>query len=97
MPIGAEDDFKGVVDLLTGKAMVWNEDDQGMTFEEVDVGLPTCSSRRRGEYREQLVEAVCRAGRRQPHGEVLRGSRQLTEAEMVNAIRKATIAMDLVP
>ena len=34
VPIGAEDDFPGVVDLLTGKAMVWNEEDKGMTFTE---------------------------------------------------------------
>ena len=37
VPIGAEDGFKGVVDLLTGKAMVWNDEDMGMTWEEVDV------------------------------------------------------------
>jgi elongation factor G len=37
VPIGAEDDFKGVVDLLTGKAMVWNEEDMGMTWTEVPV------------------------------------------------------------
>ena len=37
MTIGAEDEFKGVVDLIKNKAILWNEDDQGMTFEYGDV------------------------------------------------------------
>ena len=37
IPIGAEDDFKGVVDLITMKGIVWNEEDMGMTFEEIEI------------------------------------------------------------
>ena len=37
MTIGAEDEFKGVVDLIKMKAIVWNPDDQGMTFEYEDI------------------------------------------------------------
>ena len=37
VPIGAEDDFRGVVDLVTNKAFVWNEEDMGMTWEEIDI------------------------------------------------------------
>ena len=35
--IGAEDDFKGVVDLINFKGIVWNEEDMGMTFKEVEI------------------------------------------------------------
>ena len=37
IPIGAEDDFKGVVDLIKMKAIIWNEEDLGMTYEELDI------------------------------------------------------------
>ena len=48
--IGAEDDFKGVVDLVKMKAIFWNEDDQGLTFEEQEIPtdiLSTCESLKR--------------------------------------------------
>jgi elongation factor G len=56
VPIGEEERFKGVVDLITGKGMVWNEADQGMTFDEVPVPadlVPVVA-----EWREKLLEAV---------------------------------------
>jgi elongation factor G len=56
VPIGAEDDFKGVVDLITGNAIVWNEDDMGMTFEVVPV--PEDLVDIAAEAREKLLEAV---------------------------------------
>ena len=37
LPIGAEEGFRGVVDLVENKAIVWNEEDQGMTFEEIEI------------------------------------------------------------
>ena len=37
IPIGSEDDFKGVVDLIKMKAIIWNEEDLGMTYEELDI------------------------------------------------------------
>jgi len=57
--IGAEDDFKGVVDLVKMKAIFWNEDDQGLTFEEQDIPadiLSTCES-----LRESMVESAAEA------------------------------------
>ncbi|KGD61159.1 elongation factor (EF) [Alcanivorax nanhaiticus] len=54
--IGAEDDFKGVVDLLRMKAIFWNEDDMGMTYEEKDI--PEDIKGRCDELREQMVEAA---------------------------------------
>ena len=56
IPIGVEDDFKGVVDLITGQAIVWNEHDMGMTFEVVDMPADLVDSA--AEAREQLLEAV---------------------------------------
>ena len=56
VPIGAEDDFKGVVDLITGQAIVWNESDMGMTFEVIE--MPAELVDVAAEYREKLLEAV---------------------------------------
>ncbi len=56
VPIGEEERFKGVVDLITGKAIVWNEADQGMTFTEIPVPeelVPVVA-----EWREKLLEAI---------------------------------------
>ena len=59
LPIGAEENFEGVVDLVKMKAIYWNEDKQGMTFEERDIAadmLEECK-----KYRDQLVEAAAEA------------------------------------
>ncbi|WP_417535039.1 elongation factor G [Marinobacterium stanieri] len=59
LPIGAEDEFKGVVDLLRGKAILWSEDDMGMTFEEGDI--PSDMQETVDQYYEQMVEAAAEA------------------------------------
>ena len=56
IPIGAEETFKGVVDLITMQAIVWNEEDQGMTFEVID--MPADLKDIVDEWREKLLEAV---------------------------------------
>ena len=56
IPIGAEDDFRGVVDLITNEAIVWNEADQGATFEVIDI--PEDIADEVEEYRTKLVEEV---------------------------------------
>ncbi|MEM9835668.1 MAG: elongation factor G [Bacteroidota bacterium] len=56
LPIGAEETFKGVVDLITMEAIVWNEHDQGMTYEVID--MPADMEDQVAEYREKLLEAV---------------------------------------
>ncbi|WP_273445444.1 elongation factor G [Neolewinella agarilytica] len=56
IPIGAEETFKGVVDLITMQAIVWNEHDQGMTFEVID--MPADLEDTVNEWREKLLEAV---------------------------------------
>lgn len=56
VPIGAEHNFKGVVDLVTGKAIIWNEHDQGMTYNEVPI--PDDLKETVNELRQQLIEEV---------------------------------------
>ena len=56
IPIGAEETFRGVVDLITGEAKVWNESDQGMTYEAIEI--PGDLVDVVNEYREKLLEAV---------------------------------------
>src|SRR6187402_379983 len=56
LPIGAEDGFKGVVDLVNNRAIVWNEADKGMTYETVDI--PADMIEEATEWREKLLEAV---------------------------------------
>ena len=59
IPIGAEDEFKGVVDLISMKAIMWNEADQGMTYELEEI--PTDLQDRAEELREELLEAAAEA------------------------------------
>ena len=56
VPIGAEAEFRGVVDLLTKKAIIWNDDSQGMTYDEIEIPADLVDTV--NEYREKLVEAV---------------------------------------
>jgi elongation factor G len=56
LPIGAEDDFKGVVDLVNFRGIEWNEEDKGMTFKEVPIPADMMDEAK--EYREKLLEAV---------------------------------------
>ena len=94
LPIGAEDDFKGVVDLISNKAIVWNTDDFGMTYEEIE--MPADMVDQVAEYRQILVEAVAE------YDEALmekffEDENSITEDEMIEALRKATIDMSIIP
>ncbi len=94
IPIGAEETFVGVVDLLTGKAMIWDDDTQGMTYKEVPV--PENLVETVAEYREKLVEAVAE------YDEALmekffEDPDSITIEEMRAAIRAAVLDMSIVP
>jgi len=94
LPIGAEDDFKGVVDLVNFRGIVWNEHDKGMTFTEIPI--PDDMLEEATEYREKLLEAVA------DYDETLMEKyfddpETITEDEIMNALRKATIDMAIVP
>ena len=94
VPIGAEENFKGVVDLITNKAIVWNEHDMGMTFEEIPI--PDDLKDTVMEWREKLLEAVAE------YDETLmekffEDPDSITEQEMINAVRGAVIDSKFVP
>ena len=93
MTIGAEDEFKGVVDLIKKKAILWNEEDQGMTFEYSDV--PAELEEQVAEMRELLVEAAAEANDELME-KYLEGG-ELTEEEIKAGIRARTLANEIVP
>ena len=94
LPIGSEENFRGVVDLVENKAMVWNEEDQGMTFEEIEI--PKDMVDEVAEYREMLVEAVAEYddGLMEKYFE---DPDSITKDEIIAALRAATIDMAFVP
>jgi len=94
IPIGAEETFRGVVDLINFKGIVWNEEDQGMTFEEVEIPADIIDEAR--EYRGQLLEAVAEFDDNLLE-KYFEDENSLTEREILNALREATISGKVVP
>jgi elongation factor G len=94
IPIGAEDEFKGVVDLINFKGIIWNEDDQGMTFKEVEIPEDIIDEAR--EYRGQLLEAVAEFDDTLLE-KYFEDENSLTEREILDALRSATISGKVVP
>ena len=94
VPIGAEAEFKGVVDLINMRGMVWNEADQGMTWEEV--AIPADLEETVQEWRNHLIEAVAESDEALME-KFFEDPDSLTEAEIMGAIRKATISMSITP
>ena len=93
LPIGSEDNFIGVVDLIKRKAIDWNVEDQGLTFEYGDI--PADMVDQVEEYRAKLVEAAAEAD--EALLEKFFGGEELTEEEIVAGLRKRTIACEIVP
>jgi elongation factor G len=94
LPIGAEDDFKGVVDLIKMKGVIWHMETEGMTFDEIPV--PDDMMEEALEWRAKLVEAVAE------YDDTLLEKffvdpNSITEDEMHEAIRKATVDLSIVP
>ncbi len=94
IPIGAEDNFKGVVDLINFRGIVWNEEDMGMTFNEVEI--PADILDEATEYREKLLEAVAEFDDTLME-KYFEDPESLTEREVLDALREATIAGKVVP
>ena len=92
LPIGAEDDFKGIIDLIKMEAIVY-EDDLGKVADEV--AIPEDMQELAEEYREKLLEAVAEVD--DSLMEKYLGGEEITEAEIKTAIRKATIACTMTP
>ncbi|ANR70678.1 translation elongation factor G [Selenomonas sp. oral taxon 126] len=92
LPIGAEDEFKGIIDLVKMDAIVY-EDDLGKVTDEVEI--PAEYKEQAEEYREKLVEACAEAD--DELMEKYLGGEEVTEEEIRRAIRKATIACQMTP
>lgn len=94
LPIGAEDQFRGVVDLVNFRGIIWNESDKGMTYEVVPI--PEDMMEEAKEYREKLLEAVAEFDESLME-KYFENPESITEDEILNALRQATIAMKIVP
>ncbi|OGE18986.1 translation elongation factor G [Candidatus Daviesbacteria bacterium RIFCSPLOWO2_02_FULL_41_8] len=93
LPIGKENDFKGVVDLLTEKAIIWEGDETGAKFHETDI--PTNMAEEIKVAREKLVEEI--SGTDDVLMEKYLGGEAITITELKEALRKAVIANKIVP
>ncbi|WP_424192848.1 elongation factor G [Ampullimonas aquatilis] len=93
VPIGAEDTFKGVVDLVKMKAIIWDEASQGIKFEYGEIPsdlLETCK-----EWREKMLEAAAESSEELMNKYLEEGD--LSEEEIKTALRQRTIASEIVP
>ncbi|MFN8248818.1 MAG: elongation factor G [Ferruginibacter sp.] len=94
LPIGAEDNFKGVVDLITMKGIIWDDATQGMTYQEVPI--PAEMVDEVNEWRQHLVEAVAEYDDKLLE-KFFEDPNSITEGEMHEAIRKAVIDISIIP
>jgi elongation factor G len=93
VPIGAEENFKGVVDLIKMKAILWNEEDKGVTFTYGDIPadlLATCK-----EWHSKMVESAAEANEELMNKYLESG--ELSEAEIKSGLRERTIKGEIVP
>jgi len=94
IPIGAEDNFKGVVDLVQMKALVWEDEAAlGSKYEVVDI--PAELQEKAEEYREKLIEAIAETD--EELMEKYFAGEELTEEEIKKGIKKATLNLEIVP
>ncbi|OLF35161.1 translation elongation factor G [Psychrobacter sp. C 20.9] len=93
IPIGKEDDFEGVVDLVTMKAIYWDEASQGMQYDERDI--PTELQDKADEYREYLIESAAEANEELMNEYLENG--ELTVDQIHSAIRQLTIDNEIIP
>ncbi|MGI4813764.1 MAG: GTP-binding protein, partial [Janthinobacterium lividum] len=93
IPIGAEDKFVGVVDLVKMKGIVWDEASQGVKFSYVDI--PAELQATAEEYREKMIEAAAEANEELLNKYLDGGA--LSDAEIMSGLRQRTIAGEIVP
>lgn len=93
LAIGAEDEFKGVIDLVKMKSIIWSEDDQGTSFEYKDI--PEDLQSLSDHWREHMLEAAAEANE-EVMEKYLEGG-ELSEEEVMSAIRQRTLANEIVP
>ena len=93
IPIGAEEKFEGVVDLVKMKAIIWDEASQGIKFEYGDI--PAELQAKAEEWREKMVEAAAEASEELMNKYLETG--ELTEAEIKVGLRTRTLSAEIVP
>jgi elongation factor G len=93
VPIGAEDNFQGVIDLVKMKAIIWDEASQGMKFEYGDIPAELVETA--NKWRENLVETAAEASEELMNKYLEEGD--LSEEEIKKAIRQRTLASEIVP
>jgi len=93
LPVGKEETFKGVIDLVEMKAIIWDEESLGATFQETEI--PAADLELAEEYRAKMIEELS------SHDDELMekyiGGEELTNDEIKAAIRKSTIAIQIIP
>ncbi len=94
LPIGDEADFKGVVDLVKNRAIVWNEDDYGSTFDVIDI--PEDMKDEVHQYRAELIEAVAEYDENLME-KFFEDENSITEDEVHAALRAAVMDMAIIP
>ena len=93
LAIGAEENFRGVLDLIKQKAILWNEDDQGLTYEVEEI--PSDLAEEAAHWREQLVESAAEANEELMEAYLEGG--ELTEEQIREGLRIRTLANEIVP
>jgi elongation factor G len=93
IPIGAEDGFTGVVDLLKNKAILWDEASQGMKFDYVDIPAELVSVA--AEWREKMIEAAAESSEEMMNKYLEQG--ELSEEEIIAGLRARTLACEIQP
>ncbi|MDN3705950.1 elongation factor G [Myroides ceti] len=94
LPIGDESDFKGVVDLVKNRAIVWHEDNHGATFDVVEIPADMVDDVK--QYRSQLIEEIA-AYDENLLEKYMEDENSITEEEVHKALRAATLDMSIIP
>ena len=94
LPIGSEENFIGVVDLINNRGIIWNEEDKGMTFKEVPV--PADMLEEVAEWRGKLLEAIAEFDDKLME-KFFEDPNSITEREVLTALRQACVANKVVP
>ncbi|WP_027009806.1 elongation factor G [Conchiformibius kuhniae] len=93
IPVGAEEGFEGVVDLLKMKAIIWNEADKGVTFEYGDIPADLVATAE--EWRQNMIEAAAEAN--EELMDKYLGGEELSEDEIIAALRQRTLDGEIQP
>ena len=93
LPIGAEEDFEGVVDLIRMKAIYWNESDRGVTYDARDIPQNLLSSCQ--QYREEMIEVAAEANEDLMERYLEQG--ELSDSDIRQGLRLQTLANEIVP